>query len=185
MSSEVHRFLNRNRRTIADIERDMISDWFSQITTQQPLQEDMQLINPKLQNSKTQVTIILEHLMDEKELSPQPIFYSNETVNTATLKSVEFDEFSIVDEYLSEPNVTLAVSSHEPDITITHKKDDEAEKEIGVISERPEESQIESEEDQPMVPNELPILKEGVHFVLPKAIDAPFVVDISKGEGIM
>ncbi|KAK9158283.1 hypothetical protein Scep_004857 [Stephania cephalantha] len=34
------------------------------------------------------------------------------------------------------------------------------------------------------VSNELPSLKEGVHVALPKAIDAPFVVDISKGEGI-
>ncbi|KAK9140821.1 hypothetical protein Scep_010502 [Stephania cephalantha] len=51
----------------------MISDWLSQSTTQQPLQEDMQHINKKLQNSETQVTTILEHLMDEKELSPQLI----------------------------------------------------------------------------------------------------------------
>ncbi|KAK9089618.1 hypothetical protein Scep_028700 [Stephania cephalantha] len=34
------------------------------------------------------------------------------------------------------------------------------------------------------VPNELPILKEGVHAALPKYVDASFVVDISKGEGI-
>ncbi|KAK9112365.1 hypothetical protein Scep_019884 [Stephania cephalantha] len=34
------------------------------------------------------------------------------------------------------------------------------------------------------VPNEFLILKEGVHHSLPKYIDAPFVIDISKGEGI-
>ncbi|KAK9139935.1 hypothetical protein Scep_009616 [Stephania cephalantha] len=34
------------------------------------------------------------------------------------------------------------------------------------------------------VPNELPILKDGVHASLPKYVDAPFVVDISKGEAI-
>ncbi|KAK9162813.1 hypothetical protein Syun_003715 [Stephania yunnanensis] len=34
------------------------------------------------------------------------------------------------------------------------------------------------------VSNELPILKEGMHAALPKYVDAPFVVDISKGEGI-
>ncbi|KAK9088350.1 hypothetical protein Scep_027432 [Stephania cephalantha] len=34
------------------------------------------------------------------------------------------------------------------------------------------------------VPNELRTLKDGMHAALPKAIDAPFVVDISKGEGI-
>ncbi|KAK9091777.1 hypothetical protein Sjap_024954 [Stephania japonica] len=34
------------------------------------------------------------------------------------------------------------------------------------------------------VPDELLILKEGVQATLPKYVDAPFVVDISKGEGI-
>ncbi|KAK9096279.1 hypothetical protein Sjap_021776 [Stephania japonica] len=34
------------------------------------------------------------------------------------------------------------------------------------------------------VPNELLILKEGVQAALPKYVDAPFVVDIYKGEGI-
>ncbi|KAK9112641.1 hypothetical protein Scep_020160 [Stephania cephalantha] len=220
------------RRTIADIERNMISDWFSQSTTQQPLQEDMQHMKSKLQNSETQVTAILEHLMDEEELPPQPVFDSDETVNADTSKSVEFDEFSIVDEHLSVPEETLDVSSHEPDITIAQYDDDEAEKEIEVISERSDEPQKENEEDQPLVlvkpptlpcifvrpckgvdvkerswifytadtfvlddhdstdsfvlevPNELRTLKEGMHAALPKYVDAPFVVDISKGEGI-
>ncbi|KAK9107596.1 hypothetical protein Syun_023607 [Stephania yunnanensis] len=34
------------------------------------------------------------------------------------------------------------------------------------------------------VPNELLNLKEGVHASLPNYVDAPFIVDISKGEGI-
>ncbi|KAK9118338.1 hypothetical protein Scep_016431 [Stephania cephalantha] len=89
--------------------------------------------------------------MDEKVLSLQPISDSEETANAATLKSVEFDEFSTVDEYLSEPKETLEVSSHNPDITIAQNKDDEVKKEIGVISERSDESQIESKEDQPLV----------------------------------
>ncbi|KAK9158339.1 hypothetical protein Scep_004913 [Stephania cephalantha] len=58
-----------------------------------------------------------------------------ETVNAATLESVEFDEFSIVDEYLSEPEETLEVSLHEPDISIAQNEDDEAEKEIGGLEE--------------------------------------------------
>ncbi|KAK9087332.1 hypothetical protein Syun_029726 [Stephania yunnanensis] len=33
------------------------------------------------------------------------------------------------------------------------------------------------------VPNDLLNLKEGVHASFPKYVDAPFVVDISKGEG--
>ncbi|KAK9100945.1 hypothetical protein Scep_024375 [Stephania cephalantha] len=130
-----------------------------------------------------------------------------ETVNAATLESVEFDEFLI-------------------------NRDDEAEMKIEVILESPEEPQIKSKEDQhlvlvkpPTLPYiivkpykgvevrerseifytadtvvlddhdstdsfvlevsyELPNLKEGVHDALPKAIDAPFVVDISEGEGI-
>ncbi|KAK9143198.1 hypothetical protein Syun_012598 [Stephania yunnanensis] len=170
--------------------------------------------------------------MDEEELPPQPVFDSDETVNADTSKSVEFDEFSIMDEHLSEPEETLDVSSHEPDITIAQYDDDEAEKEIEVISERSEEPQKENKEDQPLVlvkpptlpcifvrhckgveveersrifytadtfvlddhdstdsfvlevPNELLTLKEGMHAELPKAINAPFVVDISKGEGI-
>ncbi|KAK9133686.1 hypothetical protein Scep_013214 [Stephania cephalantha] len=190
-----------NGEPLRDIERYMISDWLSQSTTQQPLQEDMQHMKSKLQNSETQVTAILD---------------------------VEFDEFSIVDEHLSEPEESSDVSSHEPNITITQYDDDEAEKEIEVISERSEEPQKENEEDQPLVlvkpptlpcifvkpytrvevkersqifytadtfvlddhdmtdsfvlevPNELPILKEGVHAALPKYVDAPFVVDISK-----
>ncbi|KAK9128159.1 hypothetical protein Syun_016956 [Stephania yunnanensis] len=186
----------------------MISDWLSQSTTQQPLQEDMQYMKSKLQNSETR------------------------TVNADTSKSVEFDEFSIVDEHLSEPEETLDVSSHEPDMSIAPNDDDDAALEIGVISERPEEPRKENKEDQPLVlvkpptlpcifvrpckgvevkersrifytadtfvlddhdstdsfvlevPNELRTLKEGMHAELPKAIDAPFIVDISKGEGI-
>ncbi|KAK9147907.1 hypothetical protein Scep_006664 [Stephania cephalantha] len=85
-------------------------------------------INPKLQNSETQDTTTLEHLIDEEELSPQPISDSKETVNAATLKSVELDEFSIVNEYLSKSEETLEVSSHELDITIAQNKDNEADK---------------------------------------------------------
>ncbi|KAK9151616.1 hypothetical protein Syun_009925 [Stephania yunnanensis] len=118
------------RRTIADIERNMISDWLSQSTTQQPLQEDIQYMKSKLQNSETQVTAILEHLMDEEELPLQPVFDSDETVNADTSKSVEFDEFSIVDEHLSEPEETLDISSPEPDITIAQYDDDEARKKL-------------------------------------------------------
>ncbi|KAK9149247.1 hypothetical protein Scep_008004 [Stephania cephalantha] len=96
--------------------------------------------------------------MDEKELSPQPIFDLEESVNAATLKSVEFDEFSIMNEYLSEPEKTLEVSSHELDITIAQNKDDEFEKKIGVIFKRLEEPQIGSDEDQPLALVKLPTL---------------------------
>ncbi|KAK9157689.1 hypothetical protein Scep_004263 [Stephania cephalantha] len=115
-----------------DAENAALALYISRCCCQKPLQEDMRHINPKLQNSETQVTttLVLEHLMDKKELSPQSTSDSEETVNVATLKSVEFDEFSIVDEYLSEPEETLEVSSHKPDITIAHNKDDKVDKEI-------------------------------------------------------
>ncbi|KAK9110024.1 hypothetical protein Sjap_018084 [Stephania japonica] len=161
--------------------------------------EDMQHTIPNFQNSKTQVTAILEHLIDEEELSLHPIFDSEETVNAATVESTY----------------------------------DEVEKYIEVVSERPEEPQKESKEDQPLVlvkpptlpsifvrpykgvdvkersrvcntvdtfvladhdltdsfvlevSDELPNLKEDAHAALPKYVDASFVVDISKGEGIM
>ncbi|KAK9094777.1 hypothetical protein Scep_026246 [Stephania cephalantha] len=155
-----------------------------------------------------------------------------ENVNVDTLRNVEVNELTQVENYWCETTKGLEVLRIEPDISIEQNDDDEAEVEIGVISERPEEPQIESKEDQPLVlvkpptlpcifvkpytgvevkerskifdtadtfvlvdhdmtdsfvlefPNELPILKEGVHAALPKYVDAPFVVDISKGEGI-
>ncbi|KAK9117112.1 hypothetical protein Sjap_016059 [Stephania japonica] len=146
----------------------MILDWLSQSTTKQPLQEDVQHTIPNLQNSKTQVIAILEYLIDEEKSSPQPISDSEETVNAATLESNEFDEFSIVDDTY-----------------------DEVEKDIESISEWLEEPQKESKEDQLMVlnhvlevPDELLNLKEGIPTELPKVINASFIVDISKGEGI-
>ncbi|KAK9159094.1 hypothetical protein Scep_005668 [Stephania cephalantha] len=178
---------------------------------QQRFHEELQQFSrefPSLQNLETQfiqANATLHNMLDEKELcNTQPISYSEENVNVDTLKKVEVNE----------------------------NNDDEAEIEIGIISERSEEPQIESKEDQPLVlvkpptlpcifvkhymevevkersqiiytantfvlddldmtdsfvlevPNELPILKEGMPISLPKAIDVPFVVDISKGEGI-
>ncbi|KAK9144110.1 hypothetical protein Sjap_004013 [Stephania japonica] len=81
--------------------------------------------------------------------------------NVVTLESVEFDEFSIVDEYLSTPEETLDVSLHESGITIAKSTYDEVEKDIEVISERPEEPQKESKEDQ--------------HLVLVKPPTLPFI----------
>ncbi|KAK9116292.1 hypothetical protein Sjap_015239 [Stephania japonica] len=100
-------------------------------------------------------------------------------MNVVTLKSVELDKFSFVDEYLSETKKTLEVSSHE-DINIAQNKDDETEKEIVVICKRPEEPQKNQERitSDIEVQNELPCLKEGVLVSLPKAVDMSFVVHI-------
>ncbi|KAK9103003.1 hypothetical protein Sjap_020257 [Stephania japonica] len=108
------------------------------------------------------------------------------------------DELSINDEYWSELEETLEISLHELDIIIAQNEKDETEKEIEVISERLEEPQKESKEDQHLVmvkPPSLPCLpvkgldellnlKEGMRAELPKDIDASFIVDISKGGGI-
>ncbi|KAK9155959.1 hypothetical protein Sjap_003439 [Stephania japonica] len=145
------------------------------------------------------------------------------------LESVEANEVTMVEDYWSEPEETIEVSFHEPDIIIAQNETYEIEMEIDVILERPKLPQKESKEDQHLVlvkPPTLPcifvkpykgvVLKERSQifytadsFVLddhdaiesyvlevpdellnlkdelPKAIDAPFIVDISKGEGIM
>ncbi|KAK9155027.1 hypothetical protein Sjap_002507 [Stephania japonica] len=142
-------------------------------------------------------------------------------------ESVEVNEVTPIEDYWSEPEEIIEVSLHEPDISIARNEADEAEKEIDVILERPEERQKRSKEDQPLVlvtpptlpclpvkftkgvvikerlqifymadtfvldyddaidsyvlevPDELLNLKEGMPAELSKAIDAPFVVDIT------
>ncbi|KAK9145554.1 hypothetical protein Sjap_005457 [Stephania japonica] len=106
-----------------------------------------------------------------------------------------------MDEYLSEPEETLEVSIHKLDIIILQNEKDEADKGVEVILKRPKETQRESKEGQHLmlvkpptllcIPNhvlevsdELINLKEGMSAELPKAIDASFVVEILKGEGI-
>ncbi|KAK9158728.1 hypothetical protein Scep_005302 [Stephania cephalantha] len=206
---------------------------------QQRFHEELQQFSrefPSLQNLETQfiqVNATLQNMLDEKELcNTQPISYSEENVNVDTLRNVEVNEVTPVENYWCETMQGREVLQIESDISIALNDDDEVAIEIGVISERPEEPQIESKEDQPLVlvkpptlpcifvkpytgvevkersqifytadifvlddhdmtdsfvlevPNELPILKEGVHAALPKYVDAPFVVDISKREGI-
>ncbi|KAK9105073.1 hypothetical protein Scep_021917 [Stephania cephalantha] len=156
-----------------------------------------------------------------------------ENVNVDTLSNVEENVDTPVENYWLETTQGLEVVLIEPNMSIApNDDDDDVVLEIGVISKRSEEPQIESKEDQPLVlvkpptlpcifdkpytgvevkersqifytantfvledhnvtdsfvlevSNELPILKEGVHAALPKYVDAPFVVDISKGEGI-
>ncbi|KAK9134878.1 hypothetical protein Syun_014208 [Stephania yunnanensis] len=165
---------------------------------------------------------------------PDPVApaFGEENVNVDTLRNVEVNVDTPVENYWCETTQGLEVLQIESDISIAQNDDDEAAIEIGVISERPAEPQIERKEDQPLVLvkpptlpcifvkpytgvevkersqifytantfmlddhditdsfmlevlNELPILKEGLHAALPKYVDASFVVDISKGEGI-
>ncbi|KAK9110245.1 hypothetical protein Sjap_018305 [Stephania japonica] len=157
---------------------------------------------------------------------------SAETMSAIPLESVEVNEGTLIEDYWSEPEEIIEVSLHELNISIVQNEADEAENEIDVILERPNEPQKMSKEDQPLVLvkpptfscifvrpykgvvvkvrlqifytadtfvsvdhdfidsyvlevlDELLHLKEGMYDELPKAIDAPFVVEISKGEGI-
>ncbi|KAK9140028.1 hypothetical protein Scep_009709 [Stephania cephalantha] len=146
------------------------------------LLEEIRQINfeiPGLKDLETQFiqyNVRLQNMTDKEELcSTQPIFNSDEDVGVDTLKIFKVNE-------------------------------GENEMKIDVISDKPEKPQMESEEYQPLifytadtfvlddpdvtdsfvleVPNELLNRKLGVHASLPKYVDAPFIVDISKGEGI-
>ncbi|KAK9142634.1 hypothetical protein Syun_012034 [Stephania yunnanensis] len=206
---------------------------------QQRFHEELQQFShefPSLQNLENQliqVNATLQNMLDEKELcDTQLISYFEENVDVDTLSNVEENVDTPVENYWRETTQGLEVLPIEPDMSIAPNDDDDVALEIGVISKRSEEPQIESKEDQPLVlvkpptlpcifdkpytgvkvkershifytantfvledhdvtdsfvlevSNELPILKEGVHAALPKYVDAPFVVDISKGEGI-
>ncbi|KAK9160706.1 hypothetical protein Syun_007047 [Stephania yunnanensis] len=108
-----------------------------------------------------------------------------------------------VEDYWSKTTEGREVFHIEPENVITANEKEDNEIKIDVISYRPEKSQIESEDDQPLifytadtfvlddpdatdsfvldVSNELLNLKEGMHASLPKYINASFIVDTSKG----
>ncbi|KAK9151185.1 hypothetical protein Syun_009494 [Stephania yunnanensis] len=146
--------------------------------------------------------------IDEAELcSTQPTFNPEEDVSVDTLTNLEAKEDTQMENYLIETSDECEVFQIELEIVIALNEGEE-EMSIDVNSDKPEKPQIESEEDQLMVlvqpptlpctfddpdtidsfvleiPDELLNLKEGVHASLPKCVDASFVVDISKGEGI-
>ncbi|KAK9089314.1 hypothetical protein Scep_028396 [Stephania cephalantha] len=91
-------------------------------------------------------------MVDEKELcNTQPTSYSEENVDVDTLSNVEENVDTPVENYWCATTQGLEVLQIEPDKSIAPNDDDDAALEIGVISERPEEPQIESKEDQPLV----------------------------------
>ncbi|KAK9112320.1 hypothetical protein Scep_019839 [Stephania cephalantha] len=165
---------------------------------------DMKKINSFIKTPPWKIW--LQSMTDEEELcSTQPIFNSDADVSVDTLKIFKANEVTRVEDYWRETAEGREVFQIEPEIVIALNMG-ENEMITDVISNKPEKPQIESEEDQPLifytadtfvsddpdaidsfvleVPNELLNLKEGVHASLPKYVDAPFVVDISKGEGI-
>ncbi|KAK9097022.1 hypothetical protein Sjap_022519 [Stephania japonica] len=225
MSRPSPRSPQQERRTIEDMEKDMISDWLSPSTKKYPFddwnmnlteQELDQWIEQRDQEAEEEIKSILQKILAE-------------TMRAIPLESVEVNEVTPIEDYRSEPEETIEVSLHESDISIAQNEANEAEKNIDVVLERSKEPKKRSKEDQPLVlvtPPYLPVkfikgvvikelsqifymadtfvsddddaidsyvlevlnellrLKEGMYDELPKAIDAPFVVDISKGEGI-
>ncbi|KAK9105411.1 hypothetical protein Scep_022255 [Stephania cephalantha] len=164
---------------------------------QQQFHEELQQFSrefPSLQNLENQfiqVNATLQNMLDEKELcNTQPISYSDENVSVDTLKNVEVNEVTQVENYWRETAEGLEVLQIEPEIIIAQDEDEENEMKIEVVSKRPDEPQKRERKTNLWysfmleIPNELTSLKEGVHDALPKAIDVPFIIDISKGEGI-
>ncbi|KAK9104908.1 hypothetical protein Scep_021752 [Stephania cephalantha] len=156
---------------------------------------------PGLKDLKTQFiqyNARLQNMTDEEELcSTQQFFYPEEDVSVDTLKIFEVNEMKIV------------VISDKPEKPQIESEEDQP---LGLVQqptlpctfgtpykgvEVRERTQIFYTFDTFVlddpdatnsflleVPNELLNLKEGVHTSLPKYVDTPFVVDISKGEGI-
>ncbi|KAK9143505.1 hypothetical protein Syun_012905 [Stephania yunnanensis] len=98
-----------------------------------------------LENQFIQVNATLQNMLDEKELcNTQPTSYSKENVDVDTLSNVEDNVDTPVENYWCETTQGLEVLQIELDMAITLNDDDDVALEIGVISERPEEPQIES-----------------------------------------
>ncbi|KAK9137649.1 hypothetical protein Sjap_008243 [Stephania japonica] len=235
MSRPSPRIPQQERRTIEDMEKDMISDWLSPSTKKYPFddwsnssyqqdtyssmhnQPSRDIIRFLLETgqglnlTEQELDQLIEQRDQEVEEEIKSILQkiSAESMSVILLESVEVNEVTPIEDYWSEPKEIIEVSLHEPGISIAQNEADEAEKEIDVILEGPEEPQKKSKEDQALVlvapptlppmltyddyaidsyvlevPDELLHLKEGMYDELPKAIDASFVVDISKGEGI-
>ncbi|KAK9133612.1 hypothetical protein Scep_013140 [Stephania cephalantha] len=153
----------------------MISDWLSQSTTQRALAGGYARYEIKFAKFETQVTAILEHLMDEEELPPQPIFDSMRPSEEPRKENEEDQPLGVGETthlpmHIYRPCKGVEVKERS---RIFYTADtfvlDDHDSTYSFVLE---------------VPNELRTLKEGMHAALPKAIDAPFVVDISKGEGI-
>ncbi|KAK9145857.1 hypothetical protein Sjap_005760 [Stephania japonica] len=167
----------QERRTIEDMEKDMISDWLSPSTKKYPFDDLSKLSyqqdtysSMRNQPSRDIIRFLLETEQDmnlteqeldewieqrdqeaEEEIKSILQKISAETMSAIPLESVEVNEATPIEDYWSEPEEIIEVSLHESDISIAQHEADEAEKEIYVILERSEEPQKESKEDQPLV----------------------------------
>ncbi|KAK9151096.1 hypothetical protein Syun_009405 [Stephania yunnanensis] len=135
--------------------------------------------------------------IDEAELcSTQLTFNLEEDASVDTLMNLKVKKDTQMEDYLIETSEECEVFQIEPEIVIA-LNEEEDEMNIDVNSDKPrsrkrERGRITSGVDDPdtidsfvlEVLDELLNLKEGMHASLPNYVDAPFVVDISKGEGI-
>ncbi|KAK9107342.1 hypothetical protein Syun_023353 [Stephania yunnanensis] len=147
-----------------------------------------------------QYSATFHRIIYEAELcSTQPTFNPDEDVSVHTLTNLEVHVDIQMEDYLIETSDECEVFQIETEIVIA-LNEGEDEMDIDVNSdkpEKPERLQIFYTADTFVlddpdtidsfvleVPDELLNLKEGMHVSLPNYVDAPFVVDISKGEGI-
>ncbi|KAK9131299.1 hypothetical protein Sjap_011786 [Stephania japonica] len=177
MSRPSPRSPQQERRTIKDMEKDMISDWLSPSTKKyssdgwsnssyqqdtyssmrnQPSRDIIRFLLDTEQDmnlTKQELDQWIEQRDQEAEEEIQSILQkiSAETMSPIPLESVEVNEATPIEDDWNEPEETIEASLHEPDISIVQNEADEAEKEIDVILERPEKPQKESKEDQPLV----------------------------------
>ncbi|KAK9157356.1 hypothetical protein Scep_003930 [Stephania cephalantha] len=103
-------------------------------------------------NSTYSIECRLQNMIDKEELcSTQPTFYLEENMNVDTLRNDKVNEVTQVEDYWSKIAEGLEVFQIEPEIVIAQDEEEENEMKIEVISERREEPQKESKEDQPLV----------------------------------
>ncbi|KAK9128748.1 hypothetical protein Syun_017545 [Stephania yunnanensis] len=126
-----------------------------------------------LQTSFDRYGASLQRKIDEVEFcSTQPTFNPEEDVSDDTLTSLEVNGVTPVEDYSIDTSEECEVFQIEPEIIFytadTFVLDDPDTIDAFVLE----------------FPNELLNMKEHVNASMPKYVDAPFVVDISKGEGI-
>ncbi|KAK9089094.1 hypothetical protein Scep_028176 [Stephania cephalantha] len=131
----------------------------------------------------------LQNMIDEEELCcTQPIFHPEEDANVDTLKIFEVNESeeAALESEEDQPLVlvkptTLPCTFGKPYKGVEVKERSQ----IFYTANTLVLDDLDATDSFVLeVPNELPNLKEGVHDSLPECVDAPFVVDISKAEGI-
>ncbi|KAK9110395.1 hypothetical protein Sjap_018455 [Stephania japonica] len=142
MSRPSPRIPQQERRTIEDIEKDMISDWLSPSTNKCPFDDwsnssHQPDIFSSMQNqpSKDIIRYCLATVQDmnlteqeldqwteerdrevEEEIKSILQKISTKTMSAIPLESVEVNEVTPIEDYWSEPEETIEVSLYEPDI---------------------------------------------------------------------